>query len=609
MKSVRAKREYSQYAQAQPQRRPLQIFASDPMMGRTVGNRISITIDNETLTPGPCGSRVRVVDYDATHNRYYTPVDLNDPAILMTGGLEPNESDPRFHQQMVYAVAMKTLENFDRALGRRLQFRGRGREALRIFPHAFYGANAFYHDGLRALLFGYFSADKTDPGPNLPGQTIFTCLSHDIIAHEMTHAIVDRLRPLFREPSNMDVLAFHEGFSDLVALFQHFSFADLLRDEIQRTRTGIHGPTMLVELARQFGHATGAGQALRSALDEPDAKLYSSVTEPHERGSILVGAVFDAFFRSYQRRVRDLIRIATGGTGNLPDADLHPDLVRRVAVEAANTAQYTLNMCIRAFEYLPPVDVTFGDYLRAMVTADYELVPEDEFGQRAAMIEAFRRRGIYPDDVSSLAEESLLWESPSDVPNLPVEQLPALLMQAVRSFSRNTTKRDAPTDEGRTVDEEGTEIDVSGQTAEVLHQYATANAAKLFLDPKLKIAVRGFHPVFRVAPNGQLLVELVAQFAQRRDADPSLAGLPFRGGTTLIVAADGRVRYVIAKPLATAALSESQRNQAQRRLERQRAFVSLCDVGDPSLAYVPAEFLDTRMRARMNFAMLHAGAY
>jgi hypothetical protein len=27
-------------------------------------------------------------------------------------------------------------------------------------------------------------------------------------------------------------------------------------------------------------------------------------------------------------------------------------------------------MSIRAFDYLPPFDITFGDYLRALVTAD-----------------------------------------------------------------------------------------------------------------------------------------------------------------------------------------------------------------------------------------------
>ena len=67
-------------------------------------------------------------------------------------------------------------------------------------------------------------------------------------------------------------------------------------------------------------------------------------------------------------------------------------------------------MCIRAFDYLPPVDVTFGDFLRAVVTADRELSPEDPTGQRAALIEAFRRRGIYASGVRSSAEESLLWD-------------------------------------------------------------------------------------------------------------------------------------------------------------------------------------------------------
>jgi hypothetical protein len=62
--------------------------------------------------------RIRVVDWDATTGRYYAPVNLDDPRILVRGGLDPDESDPRFHQQMVYAVAMTTIQHFQRALGR-----------------------------------------------------------------------------------------------------------------------------------------------------------------------------------------------------------------------------------------------------------------------------------------------------------------------------------------------------------------------------------------------------------------------------------------------------------------------------------------------------------
>lgn len=89
-----------------------------------------------------------------------------------------------------------------------------------MIPHAFYGANAFYDRDLHAVLLGYFRADRNDPGENLPAQSVFTCLSHDIVAHEMTHAVVDRLKRYFMEPTGEDVLAFHEGFSDIVALFQ-----------------------------------------------------------------------------------------------------------------------------------------------------------------------------------------------------------------------------------------------------------------------------------------------------------------------------------------------------------------------------------------------------
>ncbi len=52
----------------------------------------------------------------------------------MNDGLTASESDPRFHQQMVYAVAMKTLENFEKALGRRLRDEP-GRHELRIRPN------------------------------------------------------------------------------------------------------------------------------------------------------------------------------------------------------------------------------------------------------------------------------------------------------------------------------------------------------------------------------------------------------------------------------------------------------------------------------------------
>lgn len=609
---------------AQAARRPLKIFASDPLLGRTFGNRARIDVANEPLTAGPVGSRLEVIDYDGAQKCFYVPVDLEHPAILLQNGLEPSEADPRFHQQMVYAVAMKTLENFDRALGRVLRLssnarkQSRGFPRLRLFPHAFYGANAFYAPKLNAILFGYFRADAKDVGPNLPGQTVFTCLSHDVIAHEMTHAIVDRLRPLFMEPSNVDVLAFHEGFADIIALLQHFSFQDILREQIQRTRLDIRSPTILVQLAQQFGYATGSGKSLRSALDAPGTRLTDSIIEPHQRGAILVAAVFDGFFKTYQRRINDLVRIATGGTGTLPQGDLHPDLVNRIATEAARTAQRVLDMCIRAFDYLPPVDVTFGDFLRAMITADFELVPQDDTDCRGAMIEAFRLRGIYPVGVGSLAEESLLWDNVET-------KLPPLNSDATslvgRAFIRAVRSFDTPLDAEQSAPDpdpytqfhsaeadEDFEVDVNRELAIELHDYAFKNAQALGLSPSLKIQVRGFHPVFRVAPNGRLLIELVAQFAQvDTSRTKELGGIPFRGGCTLVASSNGRCRYLISKPMTDASGDPRLGQMAKARLAAQENYVQMCDLSNPMTPYWANGAADQRMAEMMNFANLHGG--
>jgi hypothetical protein len=611
------KRIESSYVQRPPSRRPVRIFASDPMVGASAPRRITIEITNEAnLAAGPKGSRIEVIDYDGAHDQFYEPVNLNDPAILMQHGVDPTESDPRFHQQMVYAVAMKTLENFDTALGRELTMSKRGRK-LRLFPHAFHGANAFFSSDLHAVLFGYFRADRDNPGLNMPGQNIYTCLSHDIIVHEMTHAIVNRLRKYFLEPSNKDVLAFHEGFADVVALFQHFTYRELLRDEIQRVHTDIRRDNTLVRMAQQFGEATGRGRALRSALGKEDLRLSESIIEPHLRGSILVAAVFDAFFAIYQKRISDLIRIATGGTGTLPQGDLHPDLVNRVADEASRTAQMMLTMAIRAFDYLPPVDVTFGDYLRALITADYELFPNDDLGRRVAVINAFRNRGIFPQNVPSLAEESLLWEENEKadgerrVPDLPVTEI-ELLREFL--FSATGVSRQAPsrpqTEQREQWAEEESEVDVSKDVYPILNKWANANRQSLLLhpDPNIKIEVVGFHPVYRVAPDGKLLIEYVAQFAQKDDSKKKqLGGLPFRGGTTIVASVDGRVRYVIAKPMNTSA-DAPKAAEANFRLNAQAAYLRAADALDPLFPYASDEYIENRMALRMNIAALHGGA-
>ena len=230
-----------------PTQRPLKVYAFDPSAGHLTGNVMRISLNYERLAPGPVGKKLAVIDFDGSNKAYYEPVDLDDRKILIQSGIDPTESDPRFHQQMVYAVAAETLQRFESALGRRIHWRlGEAEEhdekatrnsirTLFLFPHAMYQANAFYSPKARGILFGYFRASMTSPGANLPGQTVFTCLSHDIIAHETTHAIVDGIRKYFMEPNNIDVPAFHEAFADLAALFRHFAHKEVLLDTLQKT--------------------------------------------------------------------------------------------------------------------------------------------------------------------------------------------------------------------------------------------------------------------------------------------------------------------------------------------------------------------------------------
>ena len=619
------------YATKPPARRQLRIYASDPMAGRQARYRISIDIENETLGKGPAGQIVEVIDYDAVHNRYYEPVDLNEPALLMSAGLEPSESDPRFHQQMVYAVAMKVIDSAQQALGRRIAFyRSQKNRRLRLIPHAFHGANAFFDSSLNAVLFGYFRADSKDPGPNLPGQNVYTCLSHDIIAHEVTHAIVNRLRRFFLEPTNEDVLAFHEAFADLVALFQRFSYREILREHIGTSQTRLQDADMMVQLAQQFGYATGTGKALRSALGKADPGALNRVFEPHERGAILVSAVFDGFFRTYERRIADLLRIATGGSGVLPAGRLHPDLVNRVSAEASGVASSILRMCIRAFDYLPPVDVTLGDFLRALVTADYELDPEDEFEMRHAMIEGFRGRGIYPAHVRSLAEESLLWE---DWEGQGIEPLSQDLLQTLSASAQDLDQasrrrsrlldvvKDGSTQSPLDSAYQSAVIETGGPEEELqissrisrkpvvpeLRAYALRNAVKLGLASGPPIGVTGFHPVHRMGRDQRMIVELVAQFTQTDDSrQAEFGGIPLRGGTTVVFGPDGGVRYVIAKPLPTASKPEAMQ-EGKEREDRFHQFVTRADLADPRMAWGSKEYHQQRMKLRMRLRELHAG--
>lgn len=602
-----------------PDVRPLYVYAFDPSMGKFVGNYMTASVRYEKLKPGPVGERFAVIDYDGTTQTYYTPVDLDDPKLLIAGGLAPSETDPRFHQQMVYAVASETLQRFEAALGRRVHWRqlpyspdstpetrAAASKCLNLFPHAMCQANAFYNPEVHGIVFGYFKASRTQPGRNLPGQTVFTCLSHDIIAHETTHAIVDGIREYFMEPTNIDVPAFHEAFADLAALFAHFTHKEALLDTLQKTggrlfnqqlrpdvstdkdggpaliQGQLAGPNPLVALAQQFGEASGMHSALRSALGTPvDSNDINIKTEPHDRGSILVAAVFDAYFTIYERRTFDFFRIFRAGGGTIDKGDLPIPLAAKLAGEASRTAEQFFAICARALDYCPPVDITFGDFLRAVLTADLDFHPDDPDGVRDAFMQAFRLRGIVADEAASFSEESLFW------PKVKVQPKPLEVGGLVFG------------------DPNGLTTSEKNDNGKVLSEFANKNATLLGFKPEQgAIKAPSFHPMFHTGQDGRLYVNMVVELVQTADTpfgDTTPGTFPMRNGVTLLIAQDPpigdlrpapRVRFVI------------QKLWSQAREDRVRNYYL-------STGQVPDDTGDSGSkdgkRFQINFGLLHAG--
>ncbi|KJZ39497.1 hypothetical protein [Pseudomonas fluorescens] len=643
---------------APPAMRKLRVYAFDPQASTQMDtvriNHATIELPWEQrwepdILPGPVNEYLEVIDVDPTSGQFYKPVNLNDPHVLAQDGIAPSEGDPRFHQQMVFAVAMKTIKLFERALGRKVFWSPRAIEdkrtkkltygyvrRLRIYPHALREANAYYSPAKKALLFGYFKASLSNAGVNLPGGWIFTALSHDIVAHETTHAILDGLHRRYIESTSVDSLAFHEAFADIVALLMHFTLPEVVSSQLAARRGDLTERSWLSGLARQFGEASGRYSALRDAIDEkgkdglPDPTRLSQLSEPHERGAILVAAVFDAFITIYEQRTTDLFRLA--GHDKASTANLSTELIARLTREAVKAADHVLRMCIRALDYLPPVDVHFGEFLRAIVTADNDLVPDDRMHYRLAVIQAFRRRGIFPDKCLSLAPDSLLWESlkgyQTEELSLTADDLlafqappksnwPGGSLDLTPQYLRGNAFLQSEHNRQVVWNWLMEESDHDAEWEKVLgiffmaHPDATKKQGALFVGwdgVQPAVEVHSVRTCRRAGPDGQDLRQLVVEITQRRRGyfdsaqqlkedqqaprkdDRRSYDFTFRGGATLIIdLRDGTLRYVIRK-----------RIDDDERLDAQRRFLQ---TGNDSLAMTYRE-----PRADDNpFAMTHRG--
>jgi hypothetical protein len=409
--------------------RPLKVYAFGPSRGRARGNIQTLAVPYEKLAPGPVGERIAVVDYDVTRKCFYDPIDLDDPHIGINGGLDPSESDPHFHQQMAYAVVSESLRRIELALGRAVRERSPGgTKPLKIFVHPHYSEMQNAYTSKEHMLCGYFRAGAEARGRVLPGQTVFTCLSQDVVGHLVTHVVLNATRPDLG-PS-LDNWTLQEALSDLTPLLFHFTNREIVFDTVQRTagviyrsqlagsasRAGqarivaeLESDNPLLALSGEFGDAIGRAGGIRNALLAPDPAAFDAATEHHARGAIVVAAVFDAMFSIYEERTADLFRIHRAGGGRIDGTDLPEPLAGRLCDEIAAIATRIFGTCWRGVDYCPPIHTTMSDFLRACITADYEYEKEDPWGVRDALMQAFRVRGITPKAASFFSEEALRW--------------------------------------------------------------------------------------------------------------------------------------------------------------------------------------------------------
>lgn len=559
-----------------PERRRLTVIAQDPSVTTADGGVLmtQVEVPAEKLVPGPRGYRVHIVDFDSSSNTFYKPrtTKLNDDPYLDVNDRERLEADPHFHAQNVYAIVSSTLLTFESALGRHVNWGfDYGTHQIKVAPHAFAEANAFYSRRDEGLLFGYF--------PSRDGRrTVYTCLSHDIVAHETTHALLDGLRRQYARPSSADQAAFHEGYADIVALLSVFRSEDMVTHGLASVRRRKDGTfrlggvkdailerSFLTGLARQMGAELGRvnRDALRRSVKLTPSPKYlkqDEYKEAHALGEILVAVVMQAFLQVWWNRIVGKIGLGEGklAARGPEEADRRVE-IWRVVEEGSKAAKHLLQVLIRALDYMPPVDIEFGDFLSAIITADSEACPDDsKYGYRKILRESFAAFGIKPSSTSRAVPGR--WKVPEGD-----------FVYGHAHFEPMRWDREA------------------------IFRFIWENRKPLKLVDDALTTVESVRPVARLAPDGFVLNEVVVEYFQlltvradelkaiglrQPDGMPDWQSVQLNGGGTLVFDEFGQLKFDIANRLNSERQNDRldelwQRGAFRREFASERRFARL----------------------------------
>jgi hypothetical protein len=321
------------------------------------------------LMDGPTSARVAVVDYNADSGTLIPPARWDEERRRFTGADDPDSF--QFHQVNVWAVVQNALSFFEdpHVMGRPVPWGFEGNRIL-LVPHAGFMRNAYYDRRSKSLQF-YFFGDQERP--------VYTCLSHDIIAHETGHAILDGIRPYYHEISSPQTSAFHEFLADLTAILATLRNNDVRRVIAEKSGGDLTKDEVIADLAEEFARdevldTYGEAQRyyLRTAHNDMTMEDIEGKWEPHECSQVLTGAMFDI-----------LARMAI-----LYLEEMSPAQALWRATDHFN------RIALRALDYCPSVDVQFIDYAQAALRADELAYPMDKKGYRDVMREVFQKRGL-----------------------------------------------------------------------------------------------------------------------------------------------------------------------------------------------------------------------
>lgn len=340
--------------------------------------------------PGPVTKRVAILNFDSETGELSPGVPFQRPAkgedvarYAIKNQNDLNSLD--FNQVSVFATILKTMYMFEEAdtLGRPLTWAFNGPQLL-VIPRAGEWANAFYERETHSLQFFHFQPETN------PDKPVFTSLSHDIVCHESGHAILDGISPDLYNCISPQALALHEAIADLTALAMALRSDSLRRAVLQQTGGDLKGRTAFSRVAEEFGRARDPeSESLRSLFNERtlDPKDESKDAfgkpnrvaryEPHDLSEVLSGAFYSVLVKIFEsnKQKKD--------PAGKPRFDLD------TAIWAA--AERFKRMIFRALDYLPPGEVSFADYGRAIIASDQASHP-DEKQQRQWICEEFVKR-------------------------------------------------------------------------------------------------------------------------------------------------------------------------------------------------------------------------